>query len=205
MNYKYTILKTEILTDGFLPVTRYRLQHSLFAGGISEELIRERVEGYQAASLLPYDPQTDEVVLIEQFRIGALEDAAGAWILEVVGGIIEGSDNPEHVARREAVEESGCEVEELVPISNFLVSPGTTTERIHLFCGRVDASKADGIHGIDEEGEDIRVVLMSAEEAIRGIESGRINSTATIIALQWLALNREDLRKRWIHSDSKIS
>ena len=85
MKYQYKILQTETKTDGFLPVKRYRLQHSLFAGGTSAELIRERVEGYTAASLLPYDPVTDQVVLIEQFRIGALEDKAGAWIIEVVG------------------------------------------------------------------------------------------------------------------------
>ncbi len=189
------------MAEGFLPLKRYRLQHSLFAGGMSAELVRERVEGYQAASLLPYDPVTDEVVLVEQFRIGAMEDAAGAWILEVVGGIIEGDNSPEQVARQESMEESGCEVAELVSICNFLVSPGTSSERIHLFCGRVDSSKANGIHGLDAEGEDIRVVVMSADAAIQGVASGRINSTASIIALQWLALNREQLRQRWLDSE----
>ncbi len=198
MKYQYKILQMETITDGFLPVKRYRLQHSLFAGGVSAELMRERVEGYAAASLLPYDPVTDQVVLIEQFRIGALEDRAGAWITEVVGGIIEGDESPEQVVRREAVEEAGCDVGDLVSICEFLVSPGTSTERIHLFCGRVDAGKADGIHGVDAEGEDIRVMVMPADEAIAGIGSGSINSTATIIALQWLALNREELRQCWL-------
>ncbi len=197
MDYELNIIDKEILTDGFLPVARYRLRHSLFAGGNSGELVRERVEGYQAASLLPYDPVRDEVVLVEQFRIGALEDAAGAWILEVVGGIIEGSDRPEQVARRESMEEAGCRVDELIPICQFMVSPGTSSERIHLFCGRVDSSKAEGIHGLEHEGEDIRVVAMPAGEAIQDISTGRINSTASIIALQWLALNRDDLRRRW--------
>ncbi len=198
MDYQFTIIDIETKADGFLPLKRYRLQHSLFAGGMSRELIRERVESYRAASLLPYDPIRDEVVLIEQFRIGAIEDSAGAWILEVVGGIIEGEQTPEQVARREAVEEADCEVSDLVSICEFMVSPGTSTERINLFCGRVDSTTADGIHGIDAEGEDIRVVVLSADEAIKGIESGRINSTATIIALQWLAMNRDDLRGRWV-------
>jgi len=198
MDYKFKTLHIDTLADGFLPLKRYRIQHSLFAGGNSDELIRERVEGFRAASLLPYDPVRDEVVLIEQFRIGALDDSAGPWILEVVGGIIEREDSPESVARREAVEEAGCQVDELIPICEFLVSPGTTSERIHLFCGRVDSSKAEGIHGLDHEGEDIRVVVMSAEEAIAAISSGKINSTASIIALQWLAMNRDDLRGRWL-------
>lgn len=197
MDYKFSIVHTETLSDGFLPVKRYSLRHSLFAGGVSQDLVRERVEGFRAASLLPYDPVRDEVVLVEQFRIGALEDSAGAWILEVVGGIIEGDQNSEQVARREAVEESGCQVNDLVSICEFMVSPGTSSERIHLYCGRVDSSKAEGIHGLDHEGEDIRVVVLPAQEAIDGIASGRINSTASIIALQWLALNRDDLRKRW--------
>jgi len=201
MKYKFTIIHTETIADGFLPLKRYHLHHSLFDGGTSGELIRERVEGYKAASLLPYDPIRDEVVLIEQFRIGALESPAGAWILEVVGGIIEGDHSPEDVARKEAIEEAGCEVDGLIPICEFMVSPGTSSERIHLFCGRVDASKADGIHGLDDEGEDIRVVVMPAEDAIHGIGSRRINSTASIIALQWLALNREDLRKHWVNPD----
>ncbi len=198
MDYKYNIISTETLTDGFLPVKRYRLRHSLFAGGSSEELIRERLEGYQAVSILPYDPVRDEVVLIEQFRIGALEDPAGAWILEVVGGIMDGQDDsPEQVARRESMEEAGCLVNELVSICEFMVSPGISSERIHLFCGRVDSSKAEGIHGLDHEGEDIRAVVIPADDAIHGIASGRINSTASIIALQWLALNRDELRSRW--------
>lgn len=197
MNYKFKIIHTETLTDGFLPIKRYHLRHSLFAGGDSQELLRERVEGYRAASLLPYDPIRDEVVLVEQFRIGAMEDKAGAWILEIVGGIIEGEQSAEQIARKETMEEAGCEVDEIVSICEFMVSPGTSSERIHLFCGRIDSSRAEGIHGLEHEGEDMRVVVLPADEAIKGIETGLINSTSSIIALQWLALNRDDLRRRW--------
>jgi ADP-ribose pyrophosphatase len=197
MDYKFNISQIETLSNGFLPIKRYWLRHSLFAGGESQELMRERVEGYKAASLLPYDPVRDEVVLIEQFRIGALEDQGGAWILEVVGGIIEEEHNPEQVARKEAMEEAGCVVGDLIPICEYLVSPGVSSERVQLFCGNVDSSKAEGIHGLDHEGEDIRVVVLPAEEAIDGVTSGRINSSASIIALQWLAMNRDALQKRW--------
>lgn len=198
MNYKFNIIQTETLTDGFLPVKRYHLRHSLFTGGESQELVRERIEGYRAASLLPYDPVRDEVVLVEQFRIGAIEDQAGAWTVEIVGGIVEGEHSAEQVARKETMEEAGCHVDKLVSICEFMVSPGTSSERIQLFCGCVDSSKAEGIHGLDHEGEDIRVVVLPAEEAINGVASGRINSTSSIIALQWLALNRDDLRRRWL-------
>jgi ADP-ribose pyrophosphatase len=198
MDYDYEILETETLAESFLTLKRYRLRHSLFAGGVSNELLRERVEGYCAAGLLPYDPVRDEVVLIEQFRVGAMEDRGGAWIPEIVGGILEQDQDPEAVARREAVEETGCEVTELEPICEFMVSPGTTTERIHLYCGRVDASKAAGIHGVHEEGEDIRVEVLEADAVIAELYNGRINSAYTIIALQWLAQHRDELRRRWL-------
>jgi len=197
MKYEFEILETEERYKGFLGLRAYRLRHSLFAGGESPTIVRERVESYRAASVLLYDPDLDQVVLIEQFRIGALENPGGPWVLEVIGGIIDGDEEPETVARREAMEEAGCEILELQPICDFMVSPGYSTERIYLFCGRVDASKAVGIHGIDDEGEDIRVEVKAAEEAIGMLYGGRINSTSTIISIQWLALNRDGLRARW--------
>jgi ADP-ribose pyrophosphatase len=198
MKYQFKILKTEPLSDGFLKLNRYRLRHQLFAGGWGEELTRERVEELQAAAVLLYDPVRDEVVLIEQFRIGALEEPRGAWLLEIIGGHIGEGESPAEVARRESLEEAGCKVQELIPICEFLVSPGTTCERIHLFCGRVDAAQAGGIHGVDDEGEDIRALVMEADAAIAELYDGRINSTTGIIALQWLGLHREQIRKQWL-------
>lgn len=197
MKYRFEIIETETLYQGFLGLKAYRLRHDLFVGGKSPMLTRERVESYRAASVLLYDPDLDQVVLIEQFRVGALENPLGPWVLEVIGGIIEGDESPESVARREAMEEAGCEVLALEPICEFMVSPGYSTERIYLFCGRVDASQAQGIHGIDAEGEDIRVEVMPADQAIATLYGGRINSTSTIISLQWLAMNRSNLRNQW--------
>ncbi len=197
MKYEYEILEQQRAFNGFLTVNRYRLRHRLFAGGWGEEIVRERVEPLRAASVLLYDPQRDEVVLIEQFRIGALESRPHAWVLEIIGGHIGKGESPEAVARRESQEEAGCTVLELLPICEFLVTPGTSGERIYLFCGRVDASNASGIHGLMDEGEDIRGEVMSADKAIGELYNGRINSTTGIIALQWLALNREPLRQRW--------
>lgn len=197
MKYEHEITHVETAYEGFLQLKKYRLRHSLFAGGMSPELMRERVESFQAASVILYDPQRDKVVLIEQFRIGALEAPKGAWVLETIGGILEGNEAPVDVAIREVKEEAGYEVTDLIEICEFMVSPGFTTERITLFCGRVDASKVGGIHGIDDEGEDIRVVVLPADEAINGLYGGRINSTSIIIAIQWLVLNRARLRKEW--------
>jgi len=191
------LLRIETCYKGFLGLNRYHLRHQLFSGEMSPPLVRERIESFQAAAVLLYDPKRDAVVLIEQFRIGAMEGESGAWVLEVVGGIIEAGEMAETVAVREAMEEADCQVTELQPITRFMVSPGFSNERIHLFCGRVDAANAGGVHGLSEEGEDIRVVVMPADQALSELYGGRANSTSIIVALQWLAANREKLQRQW--------
>jgi ADP-ribose pyrophosphatase len=136
-------------------------------------------------------------VLVEQFRIGAMGMERHPWMLEIVGGLVPEDESDEFVARREAVEEAGCEILRLEPICEFVVSPGISVDRIMLFCGEVDASEAGGVHGLDHEGEDIRVVVMDAEAAIAELYQGRANSTSIIITLQWFAMNRSALRARW--------
>ncbi|ETX04795.1 NUDIX domain-containing protein [Candidatus Entotheonella palauensis] len=194
---QYEILETSTGYAGFFHILRYRLRHRLFNGGWSRVLTRELFERGHAAAVLPYDPQTDRVVLTEQFRIGALQAPGGPWLLEIVAGMIEAGETPEDVVRREALEEIGCAVSDLVSICDYHVSPGGTSERIHLFCGRVDASQAGGVHGAADEDEDIRVVVMPADDAIAHLQAGKIVSAAPIIVLQWLMMNRASLREDW--------
>jgi ADP-ribose pyrophosphatase len=191
------ILDKTVCYEGFFRIERYRLRHRLFSGAWSRELVREVFERGHAAAVLPYDPVLDQVVLIEQFRIGALHAPGDPWLLEIVAGVIEPGETPEEVIRREAVEESGCHLQEVVPICEYLVSPGGTSERLSLYCGKVDASRAGGTHGLAEEEEDIRVVVMSVQEALVQMQTGNIRAAAPIIALQWLSLNRDQLRRRW--------
>lgn len=198
MKYRFELIEEQRVFDSFLKINRYRLRHELFQGGESRELVRERMEGLQAASVLLYDPRRDQVVLVEQFRIGALERPDHPWVVETVGGYIGAGEKPDAVARREALEEADCAIEALEPICEFMVSPGISVDRIFLFCGQVDASQAGGVHGLEEEGEDIRVLVMGAEQAIAELQGGRMNSTSVIIALQWLALHRQALRRRWL-------
>lgn len=197
MKYEIQIVESETIYQGFLGIKRFHVRHSLFAGGNGPVIVRERVESFQAASVLLYDPLLDKVVMIEQFRIGAIDDPGGAWILEVIGGVVEHGETPEQVARREAVEEAGCSIRRLVPICNFMVSPGFSTERIFLFCGEVDASAAGGIHGLEQEGEDIRVEVLSADDVVGELYGGRVNCTSALVAVQWLAMNRDRLRLEW--------
>jgi len=192
------ILDKTVCYDGFFRMERYRLRHRLFSGAWSRVLTRELFERGHAAAVLPYDPTLDAVVLVEQFRIGALEAPGGPWLLEIVAGVIDHpGESPEDVVRREAVEEANCQIQELVHIYDYFVSPGGTSECISLFCGKVDATGVGGLHGLAAEEEDIRVIVVPFPEAIAQMHTGKINSAAPIIALQWLQLNHDQLRARW--------
>jgi ADP-ribose pyrophosphatase len=191
------VIRRESCFDGFLHLARYHLRHSLFAGGLGSVVVRERLESLQAAAALLYDPRLDQVVLVEQFRIGALERGDAAWTLEPVGGVVAPGEDPAAVIRRESREEAGCEILDLEPIGRCQTSPGTSAEQVWLYCGRVDASSAGGVHGLAHEGEETRVTVLDAEGAIGRLFSGGIDNATAIIALQWLALNRLRLRARW--------
>lgn len=181
---------------------KYRLRHQLFSGGWSPEISRECLERGHAVAVLPYDPDRDQVVMVEQFRIGALEAPEGPWLVEIVAGMIGQGETSLDVARREAVEEAGCKLLDIVPICDYFVSPGGTSETVALYCARVDASRVGGVHGLNEEHEDIRVHVFFRSEALELMRTGRINSAAPIIALQWLELNRQDLLHRWTKSEA---
>ena len=197
-NTDVEILEKTICFEGFFRLERYRLRHRLFNGDWSRPLVRELFERGHAAAILPYDPIRDEVILIEQFRVGALAALGGPWLLEIVAGVIEGNETAEEVVKRESMEEADCVITDLIPLYDFLVSPGGTTERVALFCGRVDAAHAGGIHGAADEGEDIKVHIATLDAALALVKSGRINSASSIIALQWLALNRSHVQILWL-------
>lgn len=192
------VIARETVYQGFFRIDRYRLRHRCFAGGWTEAMTREVFERGHAVGVLPYDPRRDAVVLIEQFRIGALAAGWRPWMLEVVAGIMEDGETPEDVARREALEEAGCRLGRLAPVTTYLVSPGGTSESCSVFCGEADTDGLDGgIHGLAEEHEDIRVLVVPAEEAIAMAADGGVANAAALVALQWLALNRDRLRREW--------
>ena len=191
------VVEREACFRGFYQLDRLHLRHRLFAGGMGKLISRELFVRHDAGCVLPYDPQRDCVVLIEQFRVGALDKSLNPWLIELVAGLIDKDEQPEQVARREAVEEAGLELAELWPLTQYYPSPGGSDERVHLYVGRCDSRGAGGVHGLEDEGEDIRVLVWSLDEALAAVANGRIDNAASIIALQWLALNRAKVRERW--------
>ncbi|ASG08232.1 ADP-ribose diphosphatase [Vibrio anguillarum] len=190
------VISKETLFQGFFRMVKYRFKHKLFEGGWSEEIEREMFERGHAAAMLPYDPARDEVVIIEQIRVGALEHAH-PWQLEIIAGVIDPNETSEQVIRREAMEEAGIEVNRIEKISSYYPSSGGCSELLDVFVGEIDATQAKGVHGLDYEGEDIKVHVMSREEAYRLVKNGQIENGASIIALQWLELNYQQLQLQW--------
>ena len=193
MKYSWKLDKHQILFSKYFRLEEYSLSHELFDGGYSNIFTREIFERGSVVALLPYDPERRKVVLIEQFRAGAIGDEQTPWLFECVAGVIEEGESEDQVAIRESQEEAGCEVKRLHQISRYYVSPGGTTELCPLYCGIVDSDGIGGIHGLDEENEDIRVEVVDAELAFQMVRDGRVKSSATIIALQWLELNQNTL------------
>ena len=191
------IIARETLYSGFFSMELYRFRHRLFNGEMSGEIRREIFERGHAAVLLPFDPVRDEVVLVEQIRIAAYDVSESPWLLEMVAGMIEEGESVEDVARREALEEAGLVVGRTKPVLSYLASPGGTSERLSIMVGEVDATTAEGIHGLADENEDIRVHVVSREQAYQWVEEGKIDNAASVIALQWLQLHYHNLRNEW--------
>ena len=191
------IIARETLYSGFFSMELYRFRHRLFNGEMSGEIKREIFERGHAAVLLPFDPVRDEVVLVEQVRIAAYDTSETPWLLEMVAGMIEEGESVEDVARREALEEAGLAIGRTKPVLSYPASPGGTTERSSIMVGEGDATTAKGIHGLADENEDIRVHVVSREQAYQWVEEGLIDNAASVIALQWLQLHHQNLRNEW--------
>lgn len=188
---------------GYGRVDVYKLRHRLFRGGWTPVFQRELLDRGHAVAVLPYDPAADAVVLIEQFRLGAHTAGLPPWQVECIAGIIDEGETPEAVAVRESEEEAGSAVSDLVPICRFLASPGITNETVALYCARADSTDRDGaIHGLADEHEDIRVLVKPLREALALVERQELANVPALIALQWLALNRDALRRRWMGADA---
>ncbi|MDX1483947.1 MAG: ADP-ribose diphosphatase [Alphaproteobacteria bacterium] len=196
-NRDIDILEKTRVYDGYFRIDRYRLRHGLHEGGMSDEIVREVFERGHAVGVLPFDPRRDEVVMIEQFRIGAYAAGADAWLKEIVAGIIEDGESAEQVARREIHEEAGLTARALWPMTRYLVSPGGASELVQLYLAWVDSTNAEGIHGLDHEHEDIRVFALPFSEACGLLEDGLIDNAMTIISLQWLMGHHQDVRAAW--------
>jgi len=193
------IVAHEVAFRRHLRLDVFRFQHRLYSGEWSGERVHDVVRRGAAVAVLLYDPDREAVVLVEQFRLPPLLAGYSPWVVEVVAGLVDHADeSEEEVGRRETIEEAGVQpVGELIPIQRYVPMPGNSDETIMLFCGRVDASGASGVHGLADEHEDIRVVVKPMAELEAMLDAGQIETGHTLICLYWLFRHRDQLRKKW--------
>lgn len=197
-NIEVVNLKRTEVHSGFQKLSVYSFQHRRFDGSMSPEISREVVERGNSVGVLLYDPQRDEVMIIQQFLVGAHVAGVDNCPPQVVAGKVEKGESSEDVARREAVEEAGCEIGRMRKGYSFMVSPGGSSERVETFVAEADLSHAGGQFGLVEEDEDIRAFVISAEEAIELLDSGKIEAGPAVIALSWFARFHPALRAEWL-------
>ena len=199
------LVETTTVYSGYFRIDKHVLRHRRFDGGWTGTMTREVFERGHAAAIILYDPDLDRLVLIEQFRIGTFAAADdpevgetfSPWLIEVVAGIIEDGETPEAVVRREAEEEAGCTVGALEHACLIFASPGASSETIRIYCGRVDASRAGGCHGLHSENEDIRVLAVDPEDAFRRLDGGEVLNATAVVALHWFRAHRARLQAAW--------
>lgn len=192
------ILDRLTLHDDWLRIDRFRLRHRRFAGGWSGEMDREILIRGEVALVLPYDPVRDELVLVEQFRLPALVGGGEAWQVEPVAGMVDPGEDSRQAAERELAEEAGLACTALVKVQRFFPSPGGSSQVMDFYMARVDASRAGGLFGMDEEHEDIQVHVLSSERAFELLDAGRFEGGPMMLALLWFARHRERLRAAWL-------
>lgn len=198
MKNKFTInhinvSDNEVLYDGFMQLSKITFDHELYQGGVQQDVSRELLKRGRAVGVLLYDNKNETFVFIEQVRIGALEDKNSPWLLEIVAGMVEVGEEDDSVARRESAEEAGATIKTLIPIQEYWVSPGGSDEQVALFLGIVDSTKVSDFAGLNSEHEDIKVILISKSETLNKLQSGHINNSMALIALQWFFLNESRL------------
>ncbi len=183
-----TIESREFLFRGFIQVEKVNLTHRLFHRSEYSPIIqRELIHRPEAAGVLLYNNQQQRFALIEQFRVGALNDSESAWQLEIIAGVLDGNESPETCIRRESLEESGCEINELQHLFSFYPSAGACAEFFHLYAAEVDLPSTGGIFGVSGEGEDIQLHLFDYAEITMLFKNNRLKNAPVIMALQWLS------------------
>jgi ADP-ribose pyrophosphatase len=188
----------EVVYGGRFAMQRVRFRYTRFDGTPSGTLTWELWRRGRGVVILPWDPVTDRIALIEQFRLPALAAGMAPIMTETPAGLLEAGEDPEASGRRELLEETGLTARAMAPIGRFMLMQGGCDEVIHFWCAEVDLSDAGATtHGLAHEGEDTRVLVVPAEDAFRMVADNRIENAPAALGLLWLQVNRARLRAEW--------
>ncbi len=192
------VLEDEVVWAQRFAMQRVRFRYTRFDGALSDILTWELWRRGQGVTILPYDPVTDRIALIEQFRLPALAAGFAPVMTECPAGLLEAGEDPAIAAARELAEETGLVPLALAPIGRFMLMQGGCDEAVHFYCAQVDLAVTTATtHGLPGEGEDTRVTILPAEDAFRMVADNRIENAPAALSLLWLQVNRARLRDAW--------
>lgn len=183
----FKVIKEETLFKGFYQVNAYEINFKCFDNTMSKTVRRELFVRRDAACILPFNPKTQMVVLLQQFRVGAMLKAENPWLVEMIAGIMDEEDkDPLDTAIRESKEEANIEYYQTHKMCAYYPSPGGSNEKLHCYLGLFEGDYSEGIHGLPSEGENIRAFPCSLSQALKWLEEGKIDNASTVISLMWL-------------------
>jgi nudix-type nucleoside diphosphatase (YffH/AdpP family) len=187
-NPDVVVRDVELLASGWHVLRRTTLERRRPDGSWSTEQ-RETYDRGNGATLLLYDGARRTVLLSRQFRFPVYVNGhPDGMLLETAAGLLD-DESPEDAVRREVEEELGVTVGELEHVFDVFMSPGSVTERLHFFAAPYTAADRTGDRGgLAEEGEDIEIVELDFDEALRMVDDGRIADAKTVMLLYWAAL-----------------
>ena len=189
MSTKFKIINKKNIYDGFFKMHEVTLKYQKYDGSWTNNIKRELFGGAQVSAVLPYDPIKKEIVLIQQFRPGTISKNFDNYLNEIVAGMIDEGENPEDAAKRECLEETGCEIKKLIPIQGYFPAPGSSESFYYLYLGEIEAFEGSRIMGVENENEDIFVKSYKIEVVREKMKNGEFLNGVTLIALQWFFLN----------------
>jgi len=194
-----TVLSDEVVWDGRFPVQRIRFRRRRFDGAEGGVQTWELWRRGFAVAVLPFDPWTDRVALIEQFRLPALSAGFDPVMLECPAGLMEEGEDPLDCARRELAEETGLEPDRLLGLGRYILNQGGSDETISLFVARVRLPEEGllGHHGLQSEHEDIRLRVVAAGDAIAMLDDNRMANATGALCLSGFARRRAALLQDW--------
>ncbi|MER0239143.1 NUDIX hydrolase [Fulvimarina sp. MAC8] len=184
----FEIRSKEAIADGFWPYTRTILDHEKFDGETrAKDVRRDFLETGQVVVVIPYDPKTDSVVVIRQFRIGSALALDKAAAIELPAGLVDPGEEVEAAAGRELTEETGMTAKAIERCFSMLSTPGLTTEHVNVFLAIVDASEMRANAGKADEDEDIHPILTPFDDLLRAVDDGWVENGFLICCTHWFA------------------
>ena len=188
----------EVVWAGRFPVQRVRFRYRKRDGSLSGSVTWELLRRGLGTVILPWDPATDRIALIEQFRLPALAAGENPRVTELPAGLVEPGEDPVATARRELREETGLECTRIETIGTYMLVHGSSDERVHFQIAQVSLQEGTaGVGGLASENEETAMSVVAASEAFAKVAENRIRNAPAALALLWLQVNHARLRAEW--------